>query len=191
MSRCHRWWQVTRLYSGNQFCQVVNSQFVCAVASSLNVKKDVKEWRKEDSAWSNQDLWSQISSLDEMFECTLGTHPSLSQPSSSPVHYWCPNCASLLLLNTSLIDIIRCKNVQKSASIASSHHPLQTAKCLYGQMKWRWFQHRMHLSDWGNFPTFPHQCWEPIYWGGGNFSINFCTLRIMLSRCLSEQEMIR
>ena len=62
MSRCHRWWQVTRLYSGNQFCQLVNSQFVCAVASSLNVKKDVKEWRKEDSAWSNQDLWSQISS---------------------------------------------------------------------------------------------------------------------------------
>ena len=119
----------TNLFRESIHCQLVNSQFVCAVASSLNVKKDVKEWRKEDSARGNQDLWSQISSLDEMFECTLGTHPSLSQPSSSPVHYWCPNCASLLLLNTSLIDIIRCKNVQKSASIASSHHPLQTAKC--------------------------------------------------------------
>ena len=47
----------------------------------------------------------------------MGTHQSLSQPSSSPVHYWCeatcPNCASLLLLNTSLIDIIKCKNLQK------------------------------------------------------------------------------
>lgn len=34
-------------------------------------------------------------------------------------------------------------------------------------MKWRWFQQRMHLFiysfDWGNFPTFPHQCWDTIY----------------------------
>ena len=95
MSRRHWWWQVTR-----HVIQGINPVTHCKlticlcdavyVASSLIVKKDVKEWRKEDSAPSNQDLWSQISCLDEMFECTLGTHPSLSQqPSSSPVHYWC------------------------------------------------------------------------------------------------------
>ena len=151
--------------------------------------EDVKEWREEDRARGNQDLWSQISSLDEISECTMGIHPSLSQPRSSPVHYWCeaacPSCASLLLLNTRLIDIIKCKHWQKFASIASSHHPLQTEECFI------WTDEVKRISSvdaslWLNQLSLINSK-EPIY------KSPMCTRVISLSvaRHQGEQEVIR
>ena len=50
-----------------------------------------------------------------------------------------------------------------------------------GQMKWRWFQHRMHSLIEGTFPLSLIN--DPIYKSPiGNFSINFCTLRLCYRR---------
>ena len=57
-----------------------------------------------------------------------------------------------------------------------------------GQMKWRWFQQRMHLFLWlrelSHFPSsmLRHylQITDNTWWG--NFSINFCTLRLCYRR---------
>ena len=48
-------------------------------------------------------------------------------------------------------------------------------------MKWRWFQHRMHSLIEGTFPLSLIN--DPIYKSPiGNFSINFCTLRLCYRR---------